>query len=269
MRSLWINQRTLFLFFCGCMLLLFQNPLFPQSDISATNNTETMIHPMDEIDEFGDIEEPQEEKGSSLTISDPLEPLNRAVFYFNDKLYLYLLRPISTGYAFIIPSPARKSTKNFFYNIAFPVRFINNLFQANFHGAAIELGRFTVNTFFGFAGLIDLASRPDINLPKQHTDLGHTFCAYGIKEGIFLNLPILGPSTIRDAVGTAGDLFLHPVSWLDSEKAILGITTYEKINTTSLTSGEYESFKKASLDPYTAMKNGYIQYRHSKKHIRK
>jgi len=249
------------------MLLLFQNPLFPQSDLSATNNTETMIHPIDEIDEFGDIEEPEEEKDSSLTISDPLEPLNRAVFCFNDKLYLYLLRPISKGYAFIVPKPARKSTKNFFHNIAFPVRFINNLFQANLHGAAIELGRFTVNTFFGFAGLIDLSSRPDINLPKQHTDFGDTLGTYGIKEGIFLNLPILGPSTVRSAVGTAGDFFLHPISLLNSERAIVGVKTYEKTNEVSLTPGEYESFKKASLDPYTAMKNGYIQYRQPKRHI--
>ena len=96
-------------------------------------------------------------------IADPLEPFNRAMYHFNDKLYFWVLKPVAQGYKAVVPEFARIGVSNFFTNIAFPVRFVNCLLQANFSGATLELGRFVLNTLGGIGGLLDPASREDID----------------------------------------------------------------------------------------------------------
>ena len=131
----------------------------------------------------------------------PLEPFNRAMYHFNDKLYFWLLKPVAQGYGKVVPEAARVGVSNFFANLAFPIRFVNCLLQANFEGAAAELGRFTVNTLWGVGGFLDPASSKDINLSKQDEDFGQTLGAYGLGQGFFINWPIFGPSSPRDTVG--------------------------------------------------------------------
>ncbi|MDP1991307.1 MAG: VacJ family lipoprotein [Syntrophales bacterium] len=206
-------------------------------------------------------EEGEQEK---VEIADPLEPFNRAMYHFNDKLYFWVLKPVAQGYRKVVPEEARVGVSNFFANITFPIRFVNCLLQANFRGAASELGRFVINTIWGIGGLLDAASIPGIGLSKQDEDFGQTLGVYGLGQGLYINWPIFGPSSPRDTVGLAGDFFLHPFYFLAPWDVSLGIRAYERVNDTSLSIGDYESLKEAAIDPYVAIRDAYVQYRHKK-----
>ena len=214
------------------------------------------------VDDYGDIEVlekvSEEAKGE---IADPLEPFNRAMYHFNDKLYFWVLKPVAQGYGKVVPEAARVGVSNFFANLAFPIRFVNCLLQANFEGAAAELGRFTVNTLWGVGGFLDPASSEDINLSKQDEDFGQTLGAYGLGQGFFIIWPLFGPSSPRDTVGLVGDAFLTPSTYFSPWYVGGGTRVYDRVNDTSLKIGDYESLKEAAIDPYVAIRDAYVQYR--------
>ena len=200
-------------------------------------------------------------KEERVEIADPIEPFNRAMYRFNDKLYFWVLKPVAQGYKTVVPEPARISVKNFFSNLGFPGRFLSCLLQADFTGAFTELGRVTINTVWGIGGLLDPSADKKLDLQKQETDLGQTLGVYGIGHGFYIVWPVLGPSSPRDALAKAGDLYLNPVSYIDPWYAASGIKAYDVINNTSLRIGKYESLQGAAVDPYIAMRDAYIQYR--------
>ena len=202
---------------------------------------------------------PEEEP--SITIADPLEPFNRAMFQFNDKLYLCALKPVSQGYGFIMPDVAQVCVQNFFYNLQFPVRFFSCALQRDFKSTVNELGRFTINTLWGIGGLFDPASRKVLNMPKKNVELGDALEFYGLGHWFYIVWPILGPSSARDSIAIVGDYFLYPVSYIQPWFAWLGVRGYELINDTSLSIGNYESLKEAAIDPYYAVRDAYVQHR--------
>lgn len=207
----------------------------------------------------------EEEKAPAKAgIADPLESFNRAMYHFNDRLYFWVLKPVAQGYGKVVPEVARVGVRNFFSNVASPIRIVNCVFQANFVGAAKELGRFVVNTLWGFGGLLDPASDNAVNLPKQDGDFGQTLGVYGLGQGFYIHWPIFGPSSPRDTVGMIGDLFLDPFTYLIASDVLVGIKAYEKVNATSLAIGDYESLKDAAVDPYVAFRDAYVQYRLNK-----
>jgi phospholipid-binding lipoprotein MlaA len=213
-------------------------------------------------DEYGDIDVPETlSEETKAEIADPLEPFNRAMYHFNDKLYFWVLKPVAQGYGKVVPEVARVSVSNFFANLAFPIRFVNCLLQANFEGAAAELGRFTVNTLWGVGGVLDPASSKDINLSRQDEDFGQTLGAYGLGQGFFINWPLFGPSSPRDTLGLVGDAFLTPSSYLSPWYVGAGTRGYDMVNDTSLKIGDYESLREAAIDPYVAIRDAYVQYR--------
>jgi phospholipid-binding lipoprotein MlaA len=214
-----------------------------------------------DLDQFADYSESDEDYEG---ISDPLEPINRLFFHFNDKLYFWFLKPVSSGYKAVVPKPARIGVKNFFSNLAFPVRFVNCILQAKFDGAGYEVGRFLTNSIFGLAGFFDVAGK-HFDMKVYDEDLGQSLGSYGLGNGFYINWPVLGPSTFRDTIGDAGDFFLDPLYYADLDTIYdMSIRGYEKVNDTSLTIGEYEDLKRAALDPYVALRNAYFQYRRSK-----
>jgi len=201
-------------------------------------------------------------------IADPLEPVNRAFFRFNDKLYFWVLKPVATGYKTVIPEDGRIGIRNFFSNVGTPVRLVNCLLQAKFKGAGNETVRFVLNTTIGIAGFLDPAKKT-FKIEKQEADLGQTLGIWGIGPAFYINLPVLGPSSARDTVGYVGDLFFDPRTYLAyyffiAEIVNSGTWVMDKVNETSLTLGEYENFKKAALDPYIALREAYAQYRQNK-----
>ena len=197
-------------------------------------------------------------------IADPLEPFNRAMHLFNDKLYFWALKPVSQGYNKVVPEGARVSVKNFFSNLGFPARFLSCLLQADFSGAAAELGRFAVNTIWGVGGLLDPSSSQQLNIPKRDADLGQTLGLYGVGQGFYIVWPVLGPYSARDSIGIVGDYFLYPVSYIRPWYDWLGVRAYQEVNDNSLRIGDYESLKEMAVDPYVALRDAYSQYRQKK-----
>jgi len=197
-------------------------------------------------------------------VSDPLEPFNRAMFVFNDKLYFWVLKPVARVYNEILPEPLRLSFKNFFLNLLTPVRAVNCLLQGKPDAFATELGRFVINTTMGVYGFGDAAS-VCFDIRRKDEDLGQTLGVYGAGPGVYICWPVFGPSNIRDTIGMVGDGFLNPLYFWPQESAYrIGISGFKVVNGTSLELGEYESIKKAAIDPYVAVRDGYQQYRKNK-----
>ncbi len=225
----------------------------PPAEVSNKTKTE-------EEDEYDDEDEYADEEDVEL-ISDPLIGLNTAFYHFNDKMYFWVLKPVSRGYGFVIPEELRLAIRNMFYNVRFPVRFINCLLQGKGRKASYEFGQFFINTTVGFLGMQNVAA----NYPKLQPsaeDLGQTFAVWGMGNGPFLMLPFFGPSSVRDGAGRLGDTFLDPLWWyFDDIWLSLGIRAGETVNDVSLRIGEYEALKEAAIDPYVMLRNAYVQNR--------
>lgn len=210
--------------------------------------------------EAGQEEAEAAEAEEEATIADPIEPWNRAMFQFNDKLYFWALKPVARGYNAVVPEPARISVRSFFRNVAMPVRFVNSLFQGKFKAAGTELARFGINTTIGLVGFFDVA-KSRFDLEAQNKDLGQTLGYYGMGGMMYIVWPFIGPSTVRDTIGFAGDSFLNPVSYIEPFEAAFGVSAYGQINRTSLELGTYEDMVESALEPYIAVRDAYIQYR--------
>ncbi|MBU0962190.1 MAG: VacJ family lipoprotein [Proteobacteria bacterium] len=195
---------------------------------------------------------------------DPLEPMNRVFFEFNDKLYYWVMKPVNKVYTAVLPIDIRYSFGNFFTNLAAPIRLLNNLLQGKFSDAGIELSRFLINSTLGVYGLGDPAL-VDFGLEPKPEDFGQTLGLWGVGEGIYFCWPILGPSNARDTLGFGVDVYSHPVVYFNDD--LLVSTAYyseNKINLLSLNPDAYEDLKKYSLDPYVSMRQVYLDYRRNK-----
>ncbi len=201
-----------------------------------------------------------EGSGGDLTIADPIEPWNRVIFQFNDKLYFWVLKPISLGYNVVFPEVVRISVRDFFRNAIMPVRFVNSLLQGKIKEAGTELARFAINSTVGLGGFFDVA-KSRFELEAQHEDLGQTLGWYGMPGLMYIVWPLFGPSTLRDSIGLAGDVFLAPISYIKPIEVPLGAFSYGLINATSLKLGEYEDMKKLAVEPYISARDAYIQRR--------
>jgi phospholipid-binding lipoprotein MlaA len=210
---------------------------------------------------------------------DPWEPFNTSVFEFNRKLDKYALKPIAQGYDFIIPDFVQVGISNMFYNLRFPQRFLNNVFQGKVKGAGIEVGRFLLNTTVGYAGFLDLAKEIDLVTPDE--DFGQTLGFYGMKPGPYLVLPFLQPFTVRDFAGYVTDIFLNPINWLvapiievegipsliahknrtTTTLLQIGVRVGEIVNERSRNLEKFQGVEEATLDLYTAVRNAYLQSR--------
>jgi len=240
----------------------------PVADSSAkkslrTNDTEALNSESgNKEDEDLDFLYEEAEEGVS-DIADPIAPWNKAMFHFNDKLYFWVLKPVAIGYKTVIPTPARKGVKNFFHNLQTPPRLVNALLQGKGNGAWSEFARFMVNSTIGVLGFWDPA-KEHLKLKPCEEDLGQTLGFYGVGNGFYIVWPVLGSSTLRDTFGSIGDSFLDPVMYIEPMEASLGVRTLSVINETSLTLGDYESFKEDYYSPYEAFRNSYIQRRENR-----
>jgi phospholipid-binding lipoprotein MlaA len=210
---------------------------------------------------------------------DPWEPFNVKMFEFNRQVDRWVLKPVAKGYNFVMPNAAQIGISNLFYNLRFPQRFFNNMFQGKAKGAGIEIGRFLVNTTVGVGGLFDVAQHLDLKTPEE--DTGQTFGFYGMKPGPYLVLPLLPPFSLRDFTGFLGDMALNPINWLvapiievegipsvightdrmTSTLVQLGARAGEMVNQRSLNLEKFQGVEEATLDLYAAVRNAYLQQR--------
>ncbi|MBN2466950.1 MAG: VacJ family lipoprotein [Deltaproteobacteria bacterium] len=203
----------------------------------------------------------EQDFGTTETIPDPFETYNRPFYSFNDRLYFYVLKPTAQGYASILPERARISIKKFFYNLYFPVRFVNCALQGKSTGAFTELSRFTINTTLGIAGFFDPATSL-FKLEMEDEDFSQTLgCFMG--PGFYINAPFSGPTSVRDSVGAVVDLLIVPTWYVLQNYSYIytGVKVFQAINNTSLAIGEYEDLKRSALDPYISLRNAYFQHR--------
>ena len=202
-----------------------------------------------------------DEWGEEDAIADPLEPLNRFFFHFNDKLYYWFLKPVARGYSAIVPEDIQIVFRNFYDNLRGPTRAVNSLLQGQVKDSSVEVARFALNSTVGILGLVDFA-KDVLDLRSTKEDTGQTLGHYGMGGIFYINWPILGPSNLRDSFGMVGDAYLHPFMYLDADwEVTVGAQVFEKVNHTALTLGDYELFMETALDPYSALKDAYQQHR--------
>ena len=215
-------------------------------------------------DAWAEEENWEEEMDESIAIADPLEPVNRLFFHFNDKLYYWVLKPVARGYKAILPEDIRIVVRNFFNNLLAPRSIVNNLLQGKVRKSSEELVRFALNSTVGILGLGDFA-QDVLKLDPTYADTGQTLGYYGLGGIIYIHWPLFGPSNVRDTIGMVGDYYLHPLNYVDIKwQERTAIKVYDRVNRTSLTLGDYELFTETALDPYTAVKDAYQQNRDGK-----
>jgi len=189
---------------------------------------------------------------------DPLSGFNRAVFAFNDVTYRYVLIPVANGYTGITPDPVERSIGNFFYNIKMPIYAVNHLLQLKPRKAGANVLRFGVNTTAGLLGFFDPA-RAWLEMERSETHLEDTLAGYGMGYGIYLVLPIFGPSDLRHGLSTAGDHFLNPIPYLVDVPVSTGIQSFDYVQDFAPGADRYRVIREKSEDPYIFFRNLYLQ----------
>jgi phospholipid-binding lipoprotein MlaA len=196
-----------------------------------------------------------------VLLSDPLEPMNRVFFEFNDLFHDWVLKPVNDVYSLILPEELRKCFGNFFINLAMPVRLLNTTLQGEFGDAGIVLGRFLINSTLGIYGLVDVAEE-HWGIERRRADFGQTLGRWGMGEGIYLCWPFLGPSNVRDSLGFIVDVYSHPVPYLHDSTAIdVSYLATSRVNAFSLNPDLYDDLRDFALDPYIASRQAYFEYR--------
>jgi len=194
---------------------------------------------------------------------DPLESYNRAMFKFNDKVDTYVFKPVAKTYKYILPYRVREGVTNFFDNLATIPTIVNDLLQLQFYQATSDTWRLFFNTTFGIGGLFDVASR--IGLEPNEEDFGITLAKWGYKNSAFFVLPLLGPSTVRDAIGIGVDYYFFSVyPHINSVPLRTSLLLLNAVNTRA-SFLEFEDVAEiAALDPYVFERNAYLQNRRYK-----
>jgi phospholipid-binding lipoprotein MlaA len=202
---------------------------------------------------------------ATVAVADPLEPLNRATFWLNDGVYTIVLRPVSKGYEKVVPKLVRDGVYNIFENAKFPIRFVNNTLQGNLKRAWQETGKFLVNSTIGFGGIVRQSDHFPYLAEVPAADTGQTFAKWGIGHGVYIVLPLLGPSTLRDTIGLAGDYALNPLTWVTiwygGEAWCIAISSTNTLRALPEKLGAYDAATKNAVDRYLAARSSYIQYR--------
>lgn len=192
---------------------------------------------------------------------DPWEPMNRTVFKFNEAADKAVVKPVAKAYRFVTPKFVRAGVTNFFGNINDVSVFFNDLFQGKGQRGVAGAGRVIINTTFGLGGLIDVAGAAGIL--KQNEDFGQTLGFYGVGPGPYWTLPLLGPSTVRDAGGRVVDTFLTPTIYLiNNGNVSLGLTALEAVNLRSnLLETDKVLEEAGAIDRYSFLRDSFLQRR--------
>lgn len=192
---------------------------------------------------------------------DPFEGFNEKMFWFNrEVLDRYLLKPLATGWDFILPDPVQRGVHNFFDNLSVVRRVVNNSLQLKFTGAGTELARFGINSTIGLVGFFDVA-KDAFGIEQRDEDTGQTFGVWGMGPGPYLVLPLLPPLTIRDGIGYAFDVAMTPYTYFIPWWGTIAGTVTNTVNERSLNLDRFERVAESTVDLYGAVRNGYLQRR--------
>ncbi len=198
-------------------------------------------------------------KDASNGVHDPLEGMNRRIFWVNDKLDTYLLKPIATGYDYALPDFAQTAIRNVIANLYSGTNIANNLLQAKFSGAGTSLGRLIINSTLGLGGLMDTAT--ELGIDARSEDFGQTLGVWGAGPGPYLVVPLLGPTNVRDGVGRLVDSPLRVWPLFVDFNVATAEFGVEVVSLRAQHLDTIDALKSTSLDFYAAVRNGYTQRR--------
>jgi len=195
--------------------------------------------------------------------NDPFEPANRVMFEIHEVADRFVLQPVAEAYRDLLPQPVRNGIRNALGNLRAPVILANDLLQGNVTRARITLGRFMVNSTLGLGGMLDVSR--DWGVPGHSEDFGQTLAVWGVGEGFYMFVPLLGPSSPRDLVGQGVDIAINPLTWLGQGAAVdaagwvrLGLTV---VDTREALLEPIDQVRATSLDPYSTLRSAYRQRR--------
>lgn len=191
--------------------------------------------------------------GPVISRTDPYEDFNRSMYGFNMGLDKYFLKPVADGYAYITPDVMQTGVTNFFNNLKGINVVLNDLLQGKFEQSASDFGRFTTNTTIGLGGLFDVAT--PLGLQQNVEDFGQTMAVWGVEQGPYLVLPLLGPTTVRDGGGAILDRAANPGTY------VMGTGVVEGINERANAESALNFIDEAALDPYVFTRESFLQYR--------
>ncbi|EDY85186.1 VacJ like lipoprotein [Verrucomicrobiia bacterium DG1235] len=229
----------------------------------ATTVTSVAIAQDDAID-LDDLFADEFEEQSTVTINDPLEKYNRAIFKFNDSVYTSLVKPVARTYSNVMPDRVERGIENVFKNLKYPSRLVGNILQGRFGQAGKETGKFALNTTVGIGGIF----RPSDDFEGLQThdeDVGQAFARWGFGHGFYLVLPFTGPTSLRDFVGDFVDDAVEPINepWSqiedDTDRLILRVI--EITNRLPAIMELYDSMRRSAIDPYSSVRDAYAQRR--------
>jgi phospholipid-binding lipoprotein MlaA len=212
-----------------------------------------------DADLYADDEAWDEEGSAAVPEPDPFEGANRRLLSFNNGVDRFLLDPASRLYGFVMPDPAERAVLRAFSNLNSPAVFVNDVFQFEFKRAGVTLSRFAMNSTVGLAGLFDVAGA--IGLEGHTSDFGQTMARFGVGSGPYVVIPLLGPSTARDAVGFGVDMFFRPLFYLLGPLDFLIVGTGNGFVVRSSYVDELKALREGSVDYYATLRNVYFQRR--------
>ncbi|MBW1685348.1 MAG: VacJ family lipoprotein [Deltaproteobacteria bacterium] len=192
-------------------------------------------------------------------VYDPLESGNRVVFGLNRQIDRFFWAPVTSGYRFVVPAPARRSVGRAFANLNTPIYLVNNLLQVRFRDAAETLGAFLVNSTVGVGGLFDAGQW--VGLASQPADFGQTLALAGVGNGPYRMIPSLGPSTLRDGAGAVVDRFFHPLTYLIGIAPQLMWGGGVGVSRRTEADAKLKALEESSLDFYSVLRSAYVQTR--------
>ncbi len=189
---------------------------------------------------------------------DPLEPMNRAFFAFNDTLDKAILGPVSRGYVNVTPEPARDAIRNFFDNLGYLETIVNHFLQGKIEDGFEDAGRVVINSTFGLGGLIDFAG--GLGFPARKEDYGQTLAVWGVGPGVYLELPFFGPSTLRDGATLPASTLSNPFFYADAEVSIPAAAV-DLIDTRARLESAIKLRDETALDRYIFQRDAWLQRR--------
>jgi phospholipid-binding lipoprotein MlaA len=233
------------------------DPYSPRGELAASSPLAYEPDPL-----FDDDFEAELELESEMTSSDPFENANRRIFGFNQGVHTWVFDPIMHGYRFVVPRVARKGLRRVFLNLNSPKVLVNDLLQLRFKDAAQTVGRFVLNSTLGVGGLLDPGEAA--GWTRHDADFGETLAKMGVASGPYIVIPVFGPSTVRDGIGSIVDLAFQPLTYILGPGQLLvqlyigggiGLTTFDA-NLDKL-----DALEGSSVDFYAAMRSAYLQHR--------
>jgi phospholipid-binding lipoprotein MlaA len=218
------------------------------------------------LDVYDPLFDDDSETPSTGLDADPFEPVNRGIFAFNAELDTWVFDPVTRAYQWVVPEPARRCVNRFFENLNEPVVFANQVLQLRPAPAARTLLRFTANSSLGAVGFFDFSGEV-MGVPHEEADFGQTLHRYGIPRGPYLVVPVIGPSTARDALGSAVDVALDPLTYLIGPLNLqwqLIIGGGQGLALREANVDALDALRESSVDFYSALRSAYLQSRRAR-----